>query len=253
MKVTSVYRKDKIGTLSHNLGNVNMASSIVTIGGLQYDTEGSRSVALPAMIANTRYQIYAVLSGGDIILIVSQNENSNGPAGYTSWKLVASLYSNGLSSVGFGSFVNIVGTPSSSLIDFDTTSTFVSNIGYDAAWLRDGKYIKALIRATFTGTPNNPANTIFQLPNGLSIDISNVIPDIVGSGRLVSGGIGYSGRVQYVSNTSVSLESMNASATHVVGNNLTGTSPATIINGNFIHVNIDCAIQGWSNTAIEDL
>lgn len=107
---------DKIGTLTHSAGNITMAASMsspayLTIGGRQYTVTSNLVVALPTLTANQRYQVFAVVSGGSVILAISTNENSVGPAGYTSWKLVGSLYANGLGSVGFGSFINIEGIP----------------------------------------------------------------------------------------------------------------------------------------------
>jgi len=109
--------KDKIGALSEGGGTITLQPSILTVGGQQYTTN-ALNVALPAMAANTRYQIYAVSTVGIISLVISTNENSVGPAGYDAWKLVGSFRANGLTSVAFGAFINIVGIPKSGIIPY---------------------------------------------------------------------------------------------------------------------------------------
>lgn len=111
-KVSSIKKIDKITALNHITGTYNLASgAILTIGGLQYTTDAVKSVTPSGLAGTQRYQIYAVISAGDVILVVSTNENSVGPAGSTSWKLVGCFYTDGMSSVGFGAFMNIKGIP----------------------------------------------------------------------------------------------------------------------------------------------
>ena len=88
MKITSVYRQDKIGSLSEAGGTMTLAPSILTIGGKQYDTEASLNVSWGGSAQATLYMIYAVVSGGTVQLVTSTNYNSVGPAGYNAWKLV---------------------------------------------------------------------------------------------------------------------------------------------------------------------
>jgi len=111
-KITSIKKIDKITALNHSTGVINLAAgAILTIGGLQYTTDAVKSVTLSGLVGTQRYQIYAVISSGDVILVTSTNENSVGPAGYTSWKLVGSFYTGGLAVPAFGAFVNIRGVP----------------------------------------------------------------------------------------------------------------------------------------------
>lgn len=107
----SNFKPEKIGAVTESGGNISLASSVLQIGGSKYITDASISVAVDVGAANTRYQIYAVIVASAVQLIVSQNENSSGPTGYAAWKLVGSYYTNGLSSIGFGSFVTIKGKP----------------------------------------------------------------------------------------------------------------------------------------------
>lgn len=154
MRVTSVDKtKEKIGNLTPAGSNINMAPSVLTIGGLQYHTEATLVATMPALSPNSRYQIYAVLNAGNVELVISQLENSSGPAGYDVWKLVGSFYSNGLEPVGFGSFVNITGVPRTDF--FNAGKTFVVDPSNNEngtvstnpvrdQWLisRDGKYLR---------------------------------------------------------------------------------------------------------------
>lgn len=102
-----ILQADSIGALSHSSGVITLAASRLTIGGQQYVTSSlNRTISTDVtMTANTRYQIFAVVSGGVVSLRISTNENSVGPSGFSSWKLVGSFQSNRLSV--FGSFNEI--------------------------------------------------------------------------------------------------------------------------------------------------
>lgn len=101
---------EKIGQLTQVGGVISLAPSRLTIGGQQYAT-GPLTLTANFAAQNTRYQIYAVLVAGVVTLVQSINENSVGPLGYTSWKLVGSFYTNSYSTPAFGSFVTIDGVP----------------------------------------------------------------------------------------------------------------------------------------------
>lgn len=115
-----VFGPDKIGALTHNSGTITLGRSTLTIGGQQYRTSAILAVSVPAiMTAVTCYYIYAVLFSGSLTLTISTNANSVGPSGYTAWKLVGAFYSNGLSGVTFGSFINLEGPPSTEWFGYD--------------------------------------------------------------------------------------------------------------------------------------
>lgn len=118
--MASIRSQDKIGALSQASTTVSLAASTLTIGGQQYRTTTTitRTIASDVTLAAcSRYQVFAVQVGGAVELRISASENSVGPSGFTAWKLVGSFYANGLASVGFGSFVNIEGTPESEWFD----------------------------------------------------------------------------------------------------------------------------------------
>jgi len=128
MKITSVdSSKEKIGTLINAGSDINLGPSVLTIGGLQYTTESTLVVAMPALAESERYQVYAVQIAGVVSLVISQNENSVGPSGYNTWKLVGSFYS----SVGsnFLQFANIKTKPFEDIeeaIDLDGNADFTT-------------------------------------------------------------------------------------------------------------------------------
>lgn len=105
----SILRKDKIGALQESGGNILLQASILTIGGRQYETTTQIQVALPSLTANSRYQVYAVQTAGVVSLVISVNENSQGPAGYNSWKLVGSFLTDNVPA--FDEFTSIKMAP----------------------------------------------------------------------------------------------------------------------------------------------
>jgi hypothetical protein len=107
--------EDKI-ILSESAGTISLGNgSRVTIGGQQYSLSAAVNVAADTTAAVTRYQVYAVESGGAVSLVTSTNENSVGPAGHSAWKLVGSYFSGDIGS--FGSFVTITGKPETNVFE----------------------------------------------------------------------------------------------------------------------------------------
>lgn len=171
---------DKIGQLSESGGTITLAPSLLTIGGQQYSTE-SLDVTADVTDPNTRYQVYAVRNAGVIELVVSENENSVGPAGYSAWKLVGSYYTNGLSLIGFGSFVNISGVPRTNqpilfnMILDSTTSTPPTRGTVDEEiswWQRDGRNLIFRHDYNHTAAGSNGTGTVkYSNPAGFEWDV----------------------------------------------------------------------------------
>lgn len=115
-------------SLSHNAGIVT-----ALIGSTTY------SCTLSGLVANTRYQLYVV--PGSTTLQFSTRENSLGPLGFSSWILIGSFYSNGLSSVSFGSFINIDGIPktANAVVTQVTWSITGFSIQPVLTWERNGR------------------------------------------------------------------------------------------------------------------
>ena len=132
--ISAQYRTDKLTVLNHSAGTIFMpAGAVLTIGGLQFTTDAQKSVVLPALTALSRYQVFAVRSGNDVALVISQSENSVGPAGYTSWKLVGAFYSTGTTVVGFDEFTNIEGAPEFQKLFFRYYSTAAQSFATSSA------------------------------------------------------------------------------------------------------------------------
>jgi len=176
--------EDKITNLSESGGTITLAAGArLTIGGQQYITNSALNVAVDVTSANVRYQVFAVLSGGAVILVTSQNENSVGPVGEDAWKLVGSYYTD--DSIAFGSFVNIKGRPVTSPIPYSLVLSGESvppvrggTVTEEARWYIDGEYM--LIDWTYkhvTAGVQGTGGYIFKLPQsaGYIIDTSNII------------------------------------------------------------------------------
>lgn len=151
-----VLRKDKIGTLSHNAGIISLTASVLTIGGQQYETAViNRTITSDVTLAaNSRYQVYAVLSGGIVSMRISTNENSVGPAGFNSWSLVGSFITT--HTAAFGDFLLIDSKFQNLVISVSTNGTFTPPSG-------------AQIKITNWATGNryfDDSNSFMRLPIG---------------------------------------------------------------------------------------
>lgn len=111
-------KDDKIGTLSRSTTTFTMGAALLTIGGQQYRTTTNTTYVASGLVANRLYKVYAVRSSGNTILTASLNDNSVGPAGFTSWKLVGAFFTN--SAVQITSHIPPIDTPID--IDFSITA-----------------------------------------------------------------------------------------------------------------------------------
>lgn len=271
--------EDKIGKLSHSGGVINLSGSLLSIGGQQYSTIPlSRTISSDVSLsANTRYQIYAVLVSGTVALRISANENSVGPTGFTAWELVGSFYANGLSSVGFGSFVNIKGAPQSNMIDSGPMVIgAVTSAPTKATTMIRDRVITQVNGATAklryeyridsaAGAASGSGQYLYSLPSGLSFDTNfaqvlatgtevNTMPAQFywGSGVFNIDATSHSQGLYIVpfDSTRFRIISSNNSATFQT--NSSAWVPLTQANTGW-EVEFEVPIQGWSNTPIEDL
>jgi len=199
-------RDDKITILSHSAGNIILASgAYLTIGGQQYVTSSQLIVALPVMTASTRYFIYAVLSGGVPALVISQNVNSVGPVGFTSWKLVGALFADGSVTPVFGAFINIKGIPAcgpffSGFVNIATDGgTFnKANVVIDRTVVSiRGKMADFTLQFSMGAGTSSGAEHIVRSPANLAIDFNSIVTNSIaqvnadgGSGYIASSGLG---------------------------------------------------------------
>lgn len=267
-------REDKIGALSYSSGNVLMTASptspaYLTIGGQQYKITTQLSVALPSLSANSRYQVFAVQTAGVVSLVISTNENSTGPSGRSSWKLVGSFYSDGNASVGFGSFANIEGAPTADWVNYTPTITgSTSNpskgtiLMDQAFWRRigDSMQIRYQYRQTSAGGAGSGAY-YFSLPSGYSAGLAKThygptltgsMTGAAGTAEITGGGANplLLGAVQLASPTTFGVYyGTDAVATTYWGSGTTGNFSTTNLEFSLI---LQVPISGWSNTPIKD-
>lgn len=267
-----ILKKDKIGSLSYSAPDIVLQASTLTVGGQQYVTSSlTRTIATDvSMAANTRYQVYAAVSGGVVVLRISANENSVGPSGFTAWKLVGSFYSNGGST--FGAFVSINTTPNTGWINNGVVN--ITSIGGGAGggstavnttWIRrvgDSAQIRLDYRQTSGGSLGT-GDYLFALPAGLSMDVNkvNVYATAEGLGGFLTNGILGSGLVSNAGNSGVCIvvpyDSTNvrlagddsANSQFYIGQSAYGLNAATL---NYA-AEFTVPIVGWSITPIEDL
>lgn len=275
-----VLRTDKIGTLSHSSGNIIMSASVsnpayLTIGGRQYKITSNLSVALPAMSANNRYQVYAVQTAAVVSLVISQNENSVGPSGYGGWKLVGSLLANQGSPVAFGAFITIKGKPTTPIFNtgrivFDSTTasppgkpssavdSLLMQMNGDSAYLKY-QYKHEAIAGGSTGGGNyllaSPTNLSFNTDlvpanTDLTLTENDKEPTMIGHGSIcntASQGVGYGGvysstRLFFFGCVFYSTRALWSSTYYDLQQ--TGVGMTLIISS--------IPINEWSNTPIED-
>lgn len=107
--------QDKIGTVSHSVGVISLQSSLLTLGGRQYQTGIlSRTISADVTLAaNTLYFVYAQVVSGVVALRVSVSAPSVYRVANPTAKIVGAFYANMTPS--FGVFVNIDGIPSTEL------------------------------------------------------------------------------------------------------------------------------------------
>ena len=249
--------KDKIGLLTHSTGTISMAASTLSIGGQQYKT-GILTVPVGTATANTRYQIYAVLDSGSVILVKSVNENSVGPATYNSWKLVGSFYAGATDT--FGGFVTIEGVPQSDWTAFTPTGTWTTNSTYTGFYKRTGDTMNVKVQVECVGAPNAAGGLLFDVPLGLSIDATKLPSTDTGEYRhfgqtsIVNGGGAVRvGACRYATATTV-RPGYYSTSTPVSNESVTETAPITVGSGDSVIAEFSIPIAEWAgSTSIKDL
>ena len=239
--------------LSQGGGFITVANLVAKIGG-QHQFKSSLNVAIPTLTANTLYMIYAVLSAPNTpALVISTNVNSVGPAGYTSWDLIGAFYANGMTSVGFGSFVNIIGQPETDMMPYVPVLSWVSNVNTPSGnWKRIGdkhmqnayfNIVGPMSATTLTVAP--PTNLLWdtnKISTGAAYTGTNGVWGAVRAGVTVQSGV-----VGVVGNNSTNWLVNNVNA--YVNN----TNPNTWGNGDNFSCDFSSPIAGWSNTQLKDL
>lgn len=256
-------RDDKIGTLSHNAGVISLTSSWLTIGGQQYNPSSlSRIISTDVtMAANTLYMIYAVLSAGVPELRISTNVNSVGPAGFVAWKLVGAFYANGNSSVGFGSFVNIEGSPEtyqavSFLPTFTTDTGTMTNSVLTGTYMRRGQFIKCFWRLEYSGATGTWTVLNAFVPNNILLDSTSLPATVVAGEKSLGSGFVNGGtpnspiNVNWLDSQRVRPRIATVSGATVPFSDLSNT---TLNSGQSLDFEFEVAVQGWNSKPLKDL
>jgi len=251
---------DKIGTLSHSGGNITMAASpsspsYLVIGGQQYTITANLVVALPTLAANQRYQVFAVQTAGVVSIVISTNENSIGPVGYNSWKLIGSLYANGNLSVAFGSFVNIEGSPATATpISFTPTGGWSGgNVTYTGRWKRNAGEMMMEFSVALTGAPTGTLLTV-NIPSNITIDSANKLSSVYGEGRINKSATNSSGTGQVWGNNSTSISTRYLRLSGIYDfPRVDTTSPHTWGTNDSFDGEAKFPVVSWNSTPIKDL
>lgn len=261
-------REDFIGAWSHASGVVSVGPTLLTIRGQQYYSLAT-SLTLPALTANTLYFLYASPFGTGFTLAVSTSAPSVYKASTPLSELVGAFYSNGLTSVAWGSFVNIVGTP-------QTIATIPTNISItgtggtpvpngsaliSASWGRWGDRFSLgyLLQQTGGGTIGG-GTYIWNLPFSMETTNRSLGPYStyrVGNGKITSNGsnAGNPTAILTVLANSPTQVFMNYLQTSIENTANVGAAAYPMTSSNFaITFSIDnVAISGWANTSLKDL
>lgn len=258
-----VLKKDIVRNLQHSAGNISIgAGSVVTIGGQQYTLPSSISVALPSLSYVQRYFVYAVISGGNPALVISQNVNSVGPAGFAGWKLVGAFYSNGQSPVGFGSFVTIEGVPETQLFPYIPTGSWVSNVTYSGFVKVIGDQMQLIMKIDVSSGPD-VTQLVMNMIAGYSMDSSKLTASADDVARfpsdgyiLDSGNTIYKARAVYqnANQFRTKYETSNSPGSGVgIIAVIDASNPMVFATGDEVFFEVIVPVVGLSNVPLKDL
>ena len=153
---------ESVGTITRIDADIaQLATSVITIGGLQYTTDIIKSVDMTisgiggldtgAVAAFKTYNIFAVIDSGDVALIASLNVI---PSGYTTYNKIGKLNTTTAGAINGASDqdVGVVGDSKYSML---LEEAFIAQNG--GGWiLADGRDVSGSSYETLTGNPNVP-------------------------------------------------------------------------------------------------
>lgn len=263
--------KDKIGSLSHNAGIISLQPSLITIGGRQYRTTSvlNRTIATDVTLTtNTLYMIFAQVISGAVALRISTFVRSSYLLLNPNSELVGAFYSNGLVSVGFGTFVNIVGTPTTenlwdggpvSIGALTTAPTKGTTIRDQTFQKRNGNRLIQEFRLNCSNAGSAGSGTYFLQwhSNFQSMAPNNSTQNseaIIGEGHIHAPGVNF-GAAQALQRSSTSAWLL-CEAASPPANALSWSSTfysLSGVNGLLLGVKTEFEVSGWSNTQLLDL
>lgn len=172
--------------------------------------------------------------------------------------LIGAFYSNGMSSIAFGSFVNIEGSPRTNNINWSDQFAPLGAVSYDLAnarWYRDGDVIRGKFRIRTVTAPSIDAR--LTIPTNLTMDTTNLTG---GSQNLI-------GMIEKLPNAASAVTSENVALAFIStypnqmyvtrfrgGGQVTqvGWDSAGVANDVYVG-SFEFPITGWSSTPLKDL
>lgn len=241
----------KVSSTAVKLPATTTAPIYVKFGGQMYFATSDLNLSgLSSLTAFTMYYIYLVLNGSTLQLVSSTNVNSVGP-GYTWYRLVGAFISDGSASSVIGSFVNIVGRPSSEWISFTPVITNGGTVSSNAGKHRRGGDSMEIQVATVYTSTGAAGLLVYNIPTNITMDtaklplaISN--RDVVGHGMWIDGGTGFK-------QIEVSYNGVSSFTFHYTGSSPSEFQGGDLANGDSFFYNSLVPISGWSNTQLKDL
>lgn len=244
-------RQDKIGALSHNAGVITLAPSIVSVARQQYQTS-SLEVALPTFEAGDECKLYFIYMNSSAQLVITESVPSVQGSNFT---LVGAFYSDGITgSIGFGSFVNIEGSPEALNIPITISWSNLTVGNGTEIWSFSRKGGSVYIMGGLVwGSTTSISGTV-----GIGNPIPNTTPY-----AMVAGGTSLAVPGGFARDVSASVENeviyinIAESGYGLLANNgadfIVATTPFTWTTSDRLSLDIRADIQEWSNVPLKDL
>lgn len=269
---------DKIGTLSHSAGVISLglpSLSLVnryTIGGQQYDFSSlNRTISADVtLVANTLYFVYALVSGGTVVMRISTSAPSVYKNANPTSELIGAFYSDNGSPIGLGSFITIDGPPT-------TQGMIESNIGELQAdtgtaifgwsefkrmrWSRKGDRFVGLVQY-YGNTSGNGAGSnawliplIFPTIQPFTSNTQGHRQRRLGAGLFVSNSVAGSWTDMHFQAYDATRAMMQVGRLSGGTNLITIGSVTVSLSGGYSEISgdLDYPVDGWTNTALKDL
>jgi hypothetical protein len=231
-------------SLTHSAGTISAVFGSTTL-----------NASLSGLTAMTLYYLYVRKVSGVTSLVYVTTAPQAMRALFSDAVLVGAFFADGMTSVGFGSFVNIEGSPESNVFNYQGSGNW-TNVIYSSRARVVGDKIELNQTISFTGAPSSGVFAP-NLPTNLSMPTTklssttgfNYDSNLPGRAKMIVGSA-YDGSVLRNSDTSYVLSylDVNANAAFV-----TPTLPAAFsTTGHYIHVEVILPITGFSNTPLKD-
>ncbi len=200
-------------------------------------------------------------------MVISTNENSQGPTGYAQWKLIASYFSNGKNTIGFGSFADINSRPKTGLMEYDLQITATTSNpskgtttpGYDKATFEiDGEILRLKYDFYNAGGAGSAGSGLylFSMPGALTFDsikrisVGNQVQPVIGYAEANNGSSNGTGYVTLYDTAHMMLNVTSVGQPQTVAVSSGNYALVVVTTYSF---NAEFAAVGLTNTPIKDL